>query len=264
MTQQAGYVDSHCHLDDEAFDQNRQEIVNGFNAAGIEFAINNSSDLNSSKASLALAQTYDKIFCAVGCHPHDAKTFDANLVDFVEKAAQFNKTVAVGEIGLDYHYDLSDRLTQRRVFAEQLRLADSLGLPVTIHTREAWGDTLKILADGAKYVNNGILFHCFNGSKETAELLTKKYDAYFAFGGVITFKNFAGADVVSGIPADRILTETDCPYMTPVPYRGKINQPAYVAFVAQKLAEIRQTDLPVLLNKVKENTLRLFKKIKSK
>ena len=159
MTQQAGYVDSHCHLDDEAFDQNRQEIVNGFNVAGIEFVINNSSDLNSSKASLALAQTYDEIFCTVGCHPHDAKTFDANLVDFVEKAAQFNKTVAVGEIGLDYHYDLSDRPTQRRVFAEQLRLADSLGLPVTIHTREAWGDTLKILADGARYVNNGILFH---------------------------------------------------------------------------------------------------------
>ena len=153
---------------------------------------------------------------------------------------------AYGEIGLDYHYNLSERETQRRVFAEQLELADSLRLPVVLHIREAHGDALKILKENRRYVNRGGIVHCYSGSKELIREYLG-YDFYFSFGGAVTFKNFGKADVVTSVPPEKLLLETDCPYMTPVPYRGKTNMPEYIRFVRDKIQEwLPETDVETL------------------
>ena len=256
------FIDVHAHLDDEAFDTTREQILADLQQNGVQLLINCGSDLPSSKNSLQLATQHSSIYCVLGCHPHEAKTYDKNFEEFLINNANHAKTVAIGEIGLDYHYDFSPREIQRQVFAQQIKLAHTLNLPIVIHTREAWGDTLEILKQNKQYLTNGVLFHCYNGSAEVTKLLTKEYDAYFSLGGAITFKNFNGFDTISAMPIERILTETDCPYMTPVPFRGKPNTPQNVALVAQKLSQ--QLDLPLqtLCETLKENTLRFFKKIK--
>ena len=255
------YIDCHAHLDDEAFDDNRDEVLQNLYDEGVELLINCSSNYDSSVNSLKLANDYDRVFCVLGCHPHDAKDYDQKMEDFLKNNANNPKTVAIGESGLDYHYDLSPREVQRQVFERQIVLAHQLNLPIVIHTREAWGDTLEILKENKKYITNGMLLHCFTGSKEVAQILTKEYDAYFSLGGAITFKNFNGFDAILGMPWDKILTETDCPYMTPVPFRGKTNYPKYVSLVAQKLAEKLNIPLNQLCDTIKTNTLRLFIKI---
>ena len=241
------FIDCHAHLDDEAFDEIRDEILQNLTDDGLEFLINCSSNYDSSVNSLNLAKKYANVYCVLGCHPHDAKDYDQKMQDFLINSANHPKTLAIGEIGLDYHYDLSPRIVQRQVFEKQIILAHQLNLPIVIHTREAWGDTLQILKQNAKYITNGMLLHCFTGSKEVAEILTKEYDAYFSLGGAITFKNFNGWDAIQSIPKNRILTETDCPYMTPVPFRGKTNYPKYVGLVVEKLAEKLQIPLDDLL-----------------
>lgn len=257
------FIDCHAHLDDEAFDQNRQQLIDSLADDDVEFVINCGSDLQTSKNSLELAKNFDNIFCVLGCHPHEAKFFDLDTQNFLSQNATHPKVLAIGEIGLDYHYDLSLREVQRSVFEKQIILANKLGLPIVIHTREAWGDTLDILAKNKSYLNNGVLFHCFNGSAETTKILIDKYDAYFSLGGAITFKNFKGFDTIKQIPITRILTETDCPYMTPVPFRGQTNTPKNVAIVAKRLAEEFDLDTSDFCQTVRQNTLRLFPKLKN-
>jgi len=258
------YIDSHAHLDDEAFDDIRESVLQNLYHDDVELLINCGSNYDSSVNSLNLAKNYDNVYCVLGCHPHDAKDYDQKMQDFLINNANHPKTLAIGEIGLDYHYDLSPRIVQRQVFEKQIVLAHQLNLPIVIHTREAWGDTLEILNANKKYITNGMLLHCFTGSKEVAEILTKNYDAYFSLGGAITFKNFNGWDAIQSIPQNRILTETDCPYMTPVPYRGKTNYPKYVSLVVKKLAEKLETPLGSLVQQIRQNTLRLFNKINLK
>lgn len=257
------FIDCHAHLDDEAFDGNRQQIIDSLSFDDVEFAINCGCDLQTSKNSLELAKSNDNIFCALGCHPHEAKFFDGDTENFLTQNSSHPKVLAIGEIGLDYHYDFSPREVQRSVFEKQIILADKLGLPIVIHTREAWGDTLDILAKNKNYLNNGILFHCFNGSAEITKILTDKYDAYFSLGGAITFKNFKGFDAIRQIPSTKILTETDCPYMTPEPFRKQINSPKNVAIVAKRLAEEFCLDLSDFCRTVRQNTIRLFPKLKN-
>lgn len=257
------FIDCHAHLDDEAFDNNRQQIIDSLAFDNIEFVINCGSDLKTSKNSLELAKNTDKIFCVLGCHPHEARFFDSNTENFLIQNSTHPKVLAIGEIGLDYHYDLSPREIQRSVFEKQIILADKLGLPIVIHTREAWGDTLDILAKNKRFLNNGVLLHCFTGSAEVAKILTDKYDAYFSLGGAITFKNFKGFDAIKQIPITRILTETDCPYMTPVPFRGQTNSPKNVAIVTKRLSEELKVDLSDFCQTVRQNTLRLFPKLKN-
>ena len=144
----------------------------------------------------------------------------------------------MGEIGLDYHYDLSERDVQKEVFSRQLSLARKLGLPVVLQTRDAWKDTLDILREEGSFPH-GLLLHCFSGSAEIMKILSEKYDAYFAFGGAITFKNYGGAELVRTVGENRLLCETDCPYLTPEPFRGKVNRPAFVRYTLEKIAAIR-------------------------
>lgn len=253
-------IDSHLHLDDERLIGQVEQIVAEFDTRGIDFVINNSADLAGMIASYKLANTYEKVFATVGMHPHTAKDFDANFVHLMKEYAKNPKVVAVGEIGLDYYYDLSDRKVQRDVFAEQIEIADKLHLPITLHIRDAYGDAWDILRAQKAHINNGVLWHCYSGSAELARQGVQ-LGHYYAFGGAITFKNARKEEILAEIPMDRILSETDSPYMAPVPLRGTVNTPLNIPLVVQKMADIYGVDVKQMEEQIAQNTLRLFPKI---
>lgn len=253
-------LDSHLHLDDPKFAENYQQIIDGLSEHNIEFVINNSCDLQSMERSVELANANKQVFATVGMHPHTASFFDDTFIKKMKNLALNPKVVAVGEIGLDYFYDLSDRQIQRDVFAAQIEIADQLHLPLTLHIRDAYGDAADILEAQKHYLNNGVLWHCYSGSAEFARQMTKK-GHYFAFGGAITFKNAKKEDVVAQIPIDRILSETDSPYMAPVPLRGTVNTPFNIPIIVAKLAELYNVEAEKMEYQIHENCLRLFRKI---
>ena len=231
-------IDTHAHLNDERLRPLISEIMGSMQEKGLGAIINVGYDRPSSELALNQAKEYDNLYAVVGIHPHDAKAQTADDYLFFERASADKKVVAIGEIGLDFYYDLSDRDVQKRVFIEQLELAHSLKLPVVMHVRDAYGLALEILKENKRFLEYSGVMHCYAGSKE---LLKDFVDLglYASFGGVTTFKNFGKADVVKSCPKDRLLLETDCPYMTPVPYRGKTNLPEYVTLVRDKIQEWR-------------------------
>lgn len=227
--------DTHAHYDDEQFDQDRDTLLAQMPENGVSLIVNAGSSLESSKKSLALAETYPFIYAAAGVHPHDAKDMDDGTLSELEQLLRHPKAVALGEIGLDYHYDHSPRDVQKKRFREQLALSISAGKPVVIHEREATADTLEILRE---YPAARGVFHCFSGSWETAKLLLDK-GWYLSFAGVITYKNARKShEVITQMPKDRILIETDCPYLAPVPLRGRRNSSLNLRHTADKLAEL--------------------------
>ncbi|MCM1194666.1 MAG: TatD family hydrolase [Corallococcus sp.] len=254
-------IDGHLHLDDEKLRGQAEEIIRGLSAHGIEFVINNSCNYRSMLDGANLAEKFDDVYATVGMHPHDSKDFDDCFRTTMRQLASSKKVVAVGEIGLDYYYDLSDRQTQKDVFAEQLEIADELNLPVTLHIRDAYKDAADILTAQKKYLNNGVLWHCYSGSAEFARQMAKQ-GHYFAFGGAITFKNAHKEDVLREVPFDRVLSETDSPYMAPVPLRGTVNTPFNIPLIVAKIAEIYGKSIDETEAQIRENTLRLFSKIK--
>ena len=253
-------IDTHLHLDDSALSTRVDEIYNAFDEYGIEFVINNSCDMQTMLAGVALANRYEKIFATIGIHPHESKHFDAAFAQKMTELADNAKIVAVGEIGLDYYYDLSDRQTQRDVFAEQLEIADRLHLPVTLHIRDAYGDAWDILKAQKKHLNNGVLWHCYSGSAELARQAVKEGHC-FAFGGAITFKNAKKEDVFAAIPIERVLSETDSPYMSPEPLRGKINTPLNIPIIVNKMATFYNVTAEKMEAQIRVNTLHFFPKI---
>lgn len=253
-------IDSHLHLDDPQLQQRAPQILQDCRENGIEFVINTSCDLRSMLQGVELASRYPNVFATIGMHPHDSKSFDDAFVEQMTLLAAYPKVVAVGEIGLDYHYDLSDRATQRDVFAAQIELADKYKLPLTLHVRDAYGDAWDILTAQKKHLNNGVLWHCYGGSAEFARQAAKR-GHYFAFGGAITFKNAHKEEVLRQIPIDRVLSETDSPYMAPVPLRGSINTPLNIPIIVKKLAEIYQIDCTAMEAQIRDNTLRYFGRI---
>ncbi len=253
-------IDSHLHLDDEKLRDNAEQIIKGLHEHNIEFVINNSCNLQSMIDSVELANKYPDVYATVGMHPHESSDFNDKFRALMRQLAQNDKVVAVGEIGLDYYYDLSDRQTQKDVFAEQIEIADQLGLPITLHIRDAYGDAWDILTAQKKYLNNGVLWHCYSGSAELARQAVK-FGHYFAFGGAITFKNAKKEDVLQAIPFDKILSETDSPYMAPVPLRGQVNTPYNIPLIVDKIAEVYGKSTEQTEAQIRENTLRLFKKI---
>ncbi len=253
-------IDSHLHLDDEKLRDNAEQIIKGLHEHNIEFVINNSCNLQSMIDSVELANKYHDVYATVGMHPHESSDFNDKFRALMRQLAQNDKVVAVGEIGLDYYYDLSDRQTQRDVFAEQIEIADQLHLPITLHIRDAYGDAWDILTAQKNHLNNGVLWHCYSGSAEFARQAVK-FGHYFAFGGAITFKNAKKEDVLQAIPFDRILSETDSPYMAPVPLRGKVNTPYNIPLIVDKIAEVYGKSTEQTEAQIRENTLRLFKKI---
>lgn len=249
--------DSHAHYDDAAFDADRDELLTRLFNEGVCGIINVGCNLETSKKSVELAQKYPLIWAAVGVHPHDAGKVPANYIEELKRLSNEPKVVAIGEIGLDYHYDFSPRDVQKKVFEEQLRLAKDLYLPVIIHNREAHADTLELLK---KYRPKGVV-HCFSGSLEMADEIIK-LGMCIGLGGAVTFKNAKNPVLVAkNIPLDRLLLETDCPYMAPVPYRGKRCDSSMIRLTADRIAAERGMSVEALLSAAKENVLSLFQKI---
>jgi TatD DNase family protein len=248
-------IDSHCHLDSRKYTVDTAVLLENATKAGIDLVINNGADIQSSENSVNLAQKYPMVFATVGIHPHDATALDEKAVDRLRFLAKNEKVKAIGEIGLDYYRDLSPRPVQKKAFARQLELAVELKYPIVIHTREAFDDTLSILKEYAPHLPGGV-FHCFPGNTDQA---WQVIDIGFviAVGGVITYPGSQMSRTATEIPLEKIILETDAPYITPVPHRGKINEPAYVKFVFEKLAQLKG----ISLSEVEKVTDRTCKKV---
>ena len=230
--------DTHAHYDDERFDADREELLAGLPAAGIGRVVNIASSVKSIDDCLQLAHRFPHVYCALGINPENcAELTDAIFEEIREKLSD-DKALAVGEIGLDYYWPQPDRELQRYWFARQLRLAREVGLPVVIHSREAAADTMRIMKENLAEKAGGVL-HCYSYSAELAKEFVKM-GFYIGIGGVVTFKNAKKiVEVVRTVPLEHIVLETDCPYLAPVPYRGKRNSSLYLPYVAAKIAEIK-------------------------
>lgn len=229
-----GIVDSHCHLDHKQFEGEVEALLERASAAGVDqfLTIGTGDGPPVLDVAVRLAERFPNVWATVGVHPHDASKVDARTFDELRALSRHPKVAGIGEIGLDYHYDFSPREKQSEVFLEQLRIAKEAGKPVIIHTREAWEDTLAVLE------GPGVL-HCFTGNAGQAQTAVD-LGFYLGFGGVVTFpKSEALREAARIVPEDRLLVETDCPYLAPVPFRGKRNEPAYVTHTVRKLAEVR-------------------------
>jgi len=259
-----GLIDTHCHLEMDAFDQDREEVIQRARDAGIEAMITIGSDLEGNIGGLELSGKYDFIYSSVGFHPHDAKDFTGEIFDKIKEWAinsgkgqgVRSKVVAIGEIGLDYHYDNSPREIQREVFMKQLIFAKEINLPVVIHSREAKKDTLDIVRESG--VRKGV-FHCFSGDMDMAEK-AMGMGFYISIAGPVTFKNTKKLkEVAEAIPDDYLLIETDAPYLTPEPLRGKRNEPSYIIHTAKAVAELRGITPEDISRVTTLNAKRLFR-----
>ena len=251
-------IDSHAHYDDEKFDQDRDAILKKCAEEGVTHIINAGTDVKTSEISVSLAGRYPFVYAAVGVHPHETSGLDNDAVEKIKTLALKKKVVAIGEIGLDYHYDFSPREVQKEWFAEQIALARSLKLPVVIHDRESHQDILDIVRAEKGFETGGV-FHCFSGSKEMArEVLSLGFK--IGIGGSVTFKKARKPiEVVQYAPLDMLLTETDCPYMTPEPYRGQRNWSGFIKLVLSKIAEIKKIDYKAAEEATTTNAINLFR-----
>ncbi len=246
--------DSHAHYTDKAFDIDRKDLLDSLRESGVCGVINCGADIESSKASLELADKYDYIYFACGIHPEEVENLPQNYIEILKDLAKHPKCVAIGEIGLDYYWRQDTKEKQKEVFENQILLAKELNLPIIVHDREAHGDTLEILK---KHKPKGVL-HCFSGSVETAKEILK-LGMYIGLGGAVTFKNAKKpVEVAEFIPLDRLLLETDCPYMAPVPMRGKRNDSSLISHIAEKIGEIKGIEPQIVVNSATENVKKLF------
>jgi TatD DNase family protein len=231
------WTDNHCHLDDERIARGAAAAVEAARAAGVDRMITIGTDAMRSRIAIDIAEAHDGVWATVGLHPHDAK----NGVDTVMALFDEPKVVAVGECGLDYHYDNSPRTQQREAFAAQIRIAHERALPLVIHTREAWDETFDILA--AEGVPERTVFHCFSGGSDEAARCID-IGGFLSFSGIVTFPKAADVRMAAErCPMDRLLVETDAPYLTPVPHRGTPNEPAYVPLVGAAVAQVKGVDV---------------------
>jgi TatD DNase family protein len=228
-------VDTHVHLNMEAFDGDRESVVHRAAEAGVEWMLDVGTDLRSSKKALILSEQFQAVFAAAGIHPHEAVKATPSDLDEIKSLSRHPKILAIGEIGLDYHYNFSPRDVQKKRFSEQLELALSIGKPVVIHVREAMADALEILDCFSIKQWKGV-FHCFGGGEEDVSRVLEM-GFYISFTGVVTFRDFKKYDLIRLVPEERLLVETDAPYMTPVPFRGRRNEPAMITYSARKMAE---------------------------
>jgi TatD DNase family protein len=250
--------ETHAHLDDERYNEDRSEFILGLKAKDIELIVNVGADIQTSKNTIELANKYDFIYGAIGVHPHSAKDLSNDDLNWIKTSASLDKIVAIGEIGLDYYYDMSEREIQRFWFEQQIQLAKEVRLPIIIHSRDAAKDTMDIVKDSKAEEVGGVV-HCFSYSYE----LAKEYvdmGFYIGVGGVITFNNSKKLkEVVEKIPLEFIVLETDCPYLTPVPHRGKRNSPEYISLIAQKVAEIKSIEYDEVVSATNRNARKLYR-----
>lgn len=249
--------DTHAHINALQYDEDRQEVINRALSEGVKNIVVVGFDTETIQGAMKLAEEYDFIYAAVGWHPVDAIDMKDEDLDWIESLAAHPKVVAIGEMGLDYHWDKSPKDIQKEVFRRQIALAKRVDLPIIIHNREATEDIVTILQEeGASEV--GGIMHCFSGSLEVAKQCMDM-NFYISFGGPVTFKNAKKPkEVAKQIPLDRLLIETDCPYLTPHPFRGKRNEPAYVKYVAEAIAELRDLPLEEIAQKTSDNARQVF------
>jgi len=249
--------ESHAHYDDDRFNKDRNELINSLKNERINKVINVGANIKSSKKSIELAQKYDFIYAAVGVHPHDVHQLKEDDLEKLIVMAAYEKVVAIGEIGLDYYYDNSPKEVQKLWFREQLSMAKELELPVIIHSREATNDTYEIIKESNISEIGGVI-HCFSSSKEIA-LKYIDLGFYIGVGGVVTFSNAKKlVEVVEAVPLDKILIETDCPYLAPVPNRGKRNDSTNLKYIISKIAEIKNISEEEVMKVTYSNGMKLF------
>jgi TatD DNase family protein len=258
------FVDSHCHIDGEQFDTDRAEVISRAHDAGVKTMLvvgtGDATEFENFERVVQLAESNDDIYCSIGVHPHDAKTLGAVEEEkLINLAKSSDKVIGWGEIGLDYYYDHSPRDVQREVFRRQIRIARELNLPIIIHSRDADDETVEILTEECNYPEfRGGIMHCFGGTPEMAEKILK-LNFMISFAGNVTFKKAENLrDSARIVPLERLLIETDCPYLAPIPFRGKRNEPMYVVETAKFLANFYGVELEVLAEKTTANFYRFF------
>ena len=253
-------IDSHCHLNMLDYDKlglTVEQAIEQAKQAGVESILNISVDLDNAKDVVALAQQHDNVFASVGVHPSEVLSVEPSFDDY-KQLAQHGKVIAIGETGLDYYYNKDGHDVMQSRFRTQIQVANDLNKPIIVHTRSAHEDTLRIMQEERADQCKGVM-HCFTESWEMAEVALSM-GFYVSFSGIVTFKNAANVvEVASRVPLDRLLIETDAPYLTPVPYRGKPNQPAHVSLVADKIAEIKQLPVQAVAEATTDNFKRLFR-----
>ena len=249
------YFESHAHYDDERFDDDRDELLAELPADGIETVVNSSSDIASSRASIALAEKYPYFYASVGVHPHEVSKMAEADIDTLREMSKHPKVVALGEMGLDFYYDLSPRDSQRYWFKRQLELAEELDMPIIVHSRDASQECFDIISQSK--VRKGVI-HCYSGSAPMAEDYADM-GFYIGVGGSLTFKNNKKTvEVVEKLPLEKILIETDSPYLAPVPYRGRRNDSRLLKYVVEKISEIKNIPEIDICNITKNNAIDLF------
>lgn len=247
-------IDSHAHLNDQKFDGEVDVVVENAMKNGVKYIIINGYDIASSKRAIELANQYECIYATVGIHPLDIESYNEDSISTLRKLAKEKKVVAIGEIGLDYYYDKTKKVEQTEIFKLQLALAKELDMPVTIHSRDALNDTYEVLKESG---NKGVM-HCYSGSSEYAKKFVD-LGFYISLAGVVTFKNAVSAkEVAKEISLSKLLVETDCPYLTPHPYRGKRNEPAYVKYVVEEIADIKSVSIEEVAKQTSANAIQLF------
>jgi len=255
------YIDSHAHIEMSDFDADREAVIQRALDAGVEIIVcvgDGEVAADSHAAAFRIAERYPYIYTTVGVHPHEARLLDDNLCAQLKDLSQHPKVIAWGEIGLDYHYDNSPRDVQREAFRKQLRMARERGLPISIHTREGEADTLAIIEEEWKGCGLGGVIHCFTGTRSFAEAVIE-LGFYISFSGVVTFKKAEDLrEIARATPIDRIVIETDSPFLAPVPYRGKRNEPAYVVETARAVAGLRDLNVEDFTHSASENFKKLF------
>jgi TatD DNase family protein len=252
------FFDSHCHLTDERFrEEGADAAVARARAAGVVGMVTIGVGPSDAEAALAIAERNDGVWASAGIHPHDAAGANEAGLEAIRALAARERCLAIGEIGLDYHYDNSPRDVQRRIFKLQLELALELGLPVAIHSREAEEDTAALIRDAAAAGVTGVL-HCFSSGPALLDAGLEA-DWYVSFAGVVTFRNYDAQALVRAVPAERLLVETDSPYLAPVPHRGKRNEPAFVPLVAARVAAIRGEEPEAVARQTTENARRFYR-----
>lgn len=249
------YFDTHTHLDDDKFREDREAVIEKVRESGVELAVNVGSGIEESESSIALAERYDFIYAAVGVHPGNTGTMTDEDLEKIKQMASHKKVVAIGEIGLDYYYDEPERDVQKIWFRKQLELAKELNMPYIIHDREAHADTLDIIREVG--YTKGVM-HCYSGSVEMAKVLLKM-GFYISIAGQVTFKNAPKLqEVAKFVPVENLLIETDSPYLTPVPFRGKRNDSSNVAYTCAKIAELKGMDAKELAKITLENGKKFY------
>ena len=251
------FIDVHAHLTDSKYCGDIVPVIERAKNNGVGLIISSGYDIESSEKSQAIASLFDGVYFSVGVHPDEAKTLNNEVIDRLLVLLKDKKCVAVGEIGFDFYWNKSTKEEQIYAFEKQMEIADHLKLPFVVHSRDASAKTVAFLKERKSLIKKGFLMHCYSESAETAKIY-QDLGGYFSFGGVITFKNAKKDEIIKQISKERLLTETDCPYLSPHPYRGQINEPSKVVFVANKIAEILEKDQTETTDILRENARRLF------